>query len=98
MVVFMDAADIAELGFRAEEYVDLTSAIKDGVERVARGFRIVPYAIPKGCIGAYYPEANALIPLSHHDRQARTPAYKATPVRLTPSTVSQTPQPERMRP
>ena len=50
---------------------------------MARGFRIVPFDIPKGCVGAYYPEANALIPLSHHDRQAKTPAYKATPVRLT---------------
>ena len=46
---------------------------------------IVAYDIPKGCIGAYFPEANALIPLAHHDKQAHTPAYKATPVRLSRS-------------
>ncbi|MFL5295039.1 MAG: FdhF/YdeP family oxidoreductase [Phenylobacterium sp.] len=94
MVVFMNAADIAELGFQVDEFVDLTSAMDEATPRVARGFRIVPYDIPKGCIGAYYPEANALIPLSHHDRQARTPAYKATPVRLSRSAVTEIPQPE----
>ena len=36
-----------------------------------RGFRIVPYGIPVGCIGAYLPEANPLIPLDHHDNHAR---------------------------
>jgi molybdopterin-dependent oxidoreductase alpha subunit len=96
MVVFMNPTDMAELGFREGEYLDLTGAIEDGVERAARGFRIVPYAIPRGNVGAYYPEANALIPLSHHDRQARTPAYKATPIRLSRSAITETPQPERM--
>jgi molybdopterin-dependent oxidoreductase alpha subunit len=96
MVVFMNPEDMAELELRDGEFVDLTGAIEDGVERRARGFRIVPYAIPRGCVGAYYPEANALIPLSHHDREARTPAYKATPVRLSRSAITETPQPERI--
>ena len=43
------------------------------------------YGIPPGCIGAYYPEANPLVPLAHHDRKAQTPAYKAVPVRITRS-------------
>jgi anaerobic selenocysteine-containing dehydrogenase len=98
MVVFLNPEDIAEHGFHADEFVDLTGAIEDGVERVARGFRIVPYAIPRGCVGAYFPEANALIPLNHHDRQAKTPAYKATPVRLSRSQVTEIEQPERIRP
>jgi len=98
MVVFMNEADIAALGFKADEFVDLHTAMDDAVERVARGFRIVPYAIPKGCIGAYFPEANPLIPLGHHDKQARTPAYKATPVRLTRSAMTERPQPETMEP
>jgi molybdopterin-dependent oxidoreductase alpha subunit len=96
MVVFMNPDDMAELGFGDGDFVDLTGAIEDGVERVARGFRIVPYSIPRGSLGAYYPEANALIPLSHHDRQAQTPAYKATPVRLSRSAITETPQPERI--
>jgi hypothetical protein len=68
----------------------------EAVEREVRGLRIVPYDIPRGCVGAYYPEVNALIPLSHHDRRAGTPAYKATPVRLARSAMSQRPQPEAM--
>ena len=85
MVVFMNPADVERLGLAAEESVDLTTAIEDGVERMVRGFRIYPYDIPEGCIGAYYPEANPLVPLSHHDGKAETPAYKAIPVRVSRS-------------
>jgi len=96
MVVFMNSADIAALGFREGEFVDLTTAMDEGVARAAHGFRIVAYDIPQGCVGAYFPEANALIPLGHHDRQALTPAYKATPVRLARSAMTEQPQPELM--
>jgi len=58
------------------------------VERSLRGLRIVTYDIPPGCIGAYYPEANPLVPLAHHDRKAHTPAYKAVPVRISASTIN----------
>ena len=85
MVVFMNAADIAAMGLAADQFVDLATAIDDGVERVLRGLRIVPYDIPRGCIGAYFPEANPLVPLSHHDAKAHTPAYKAVPVRVSAS-------------
>jgi molybdopterin-dependent oxidoreductase alpha subunit len=98
MVVFMNPEDIAEQGFQEGEFVDLTGAIEDGVRRVVEGFRIVAYTIPRGTVGAYYPEANALIPLHHHDRQAHTPAYKATPVRLSRSQVTHIEQPERIYP
>jgi len=36
-----------------------------------RGFKVKPYAIPQGSIGAYYPETNPLLPLAHHDLKAR---------------------------
>jgi len=86
-VVFMNREDIAARGLMAEEYVDLETAIADGRERIVRGMRIVPYDIPKGCVGAYYPECNPLVPLTHHDRKAHTPAYKAVPVRISSSAV-----------
>jgi len=85
MVVFMNAADIASLGFESGEFIDLTTVIEPEVERIVRGLQIVAYDIPAGCIGAYFPETNPLVPLSHHDKQAQTPAYKAIPVRLTRS-------------
>ena len=85
MVVFMNPADIDRLGYAADDFVDLTTMIDDGHERVVRGLRIVAYDIPRGCCGAYFPEANPLIPLGHHDDHAHTPAYKATPVRVSRS-------------
>jgi molybdopterin-dependent oxidoreductase alpha subunit len=84
-VVFMNPLDVERLGLSREELVDLTTAIEDGHRRTVQGLRIVPYNIPQGCCGAYMPEANPLIPLDHHDDHAHTPAYKATPVRVTRS-------------
>lgn len=88
MVVFMNPADIERQGLAEDDFVDLTTAVDDGVERVVRGFRVAPYDIPEGCIGAYYPETNPLVPLSHHDGKAETPAYKAVPVRVGKSLVN----------
>ena len=48
---------------------------------------LVAYDIPKGCVGAYFPETNPLVPLSHHDAKAHTPAYKAIPVKTSRSAV-----------
>ena len=44
------------------------------------GFRVVSYDIPTGCIGAYYPEANALLPIWHYAEGSKTPAAKSIPV------------------
>ena len=75
-VVFMNPDDMRERGITADAAVDLTSH-HQGAERRARGFRVVPYDIPRGCAAAYFPEANVLVP---HDRVAagsNTPASKA---------------------
>jgi hypothetical protein len=34
---------------------------------VVRDFKVLPYAIQQGSIGAYYPETSPLLPLAHHD-------------------------------
>ncbi len=85
MVVFMNPADAERLGLEKGDVIDLTCAIEDGVARTVRGFQVYPYDIPEGCVGAYYPEANPLVPLDHHDAKAMTPAYKAIPVRVSRS-------------
>ena len=82
MILFMNADDIDRLGFRDAETVDLATEADDGFERVVRGLRIVKYEIPPGNCGGYYPELNPLLPLWHHDEQAKTPAAKAIPVRI----------------
>jgi hypothetical protein len=47
----------------------------------------VEYDIPRGCLGAYYPETNPLVPLSSVADGAGTPTSKSIPVLLTASAV-----------
>lgn len=84
-VVFMNAEDIAALGFADGQSVDLTTAIEAQTLRQVRGLRIVEYGIPKGCCAGYYPECNPLFPLSLHDAKSKTPSYKLLPVFVTAS-------------
>ena len=83
-VVFVNEEDIRALGFASGTIVDLVGR-HGGEIRTARGFRVVPYPIPRGSAAAYFPEANALVPLSEHAPGSRTPASKSIPVELTPA-------------
>jgi len=38
--------------------------------------------LPRGCLAAYYPETNGLLPLGDRDKRSGTPAYKSIAVRL----------------
>jgi molybdopterin-dependent oxidoreductase alpha subunit len=84
-VVFINQEDLRMLGFKAGDRVDITSVWNDGVERRADGFLLVEYDIPRGCVGAYYPETNPLVPLSSVAIGAGTPTSKSIPVLLHPS-------------
>ncbi len=84
-ILFMNADDIARLGFADAEIVDVTTVSDDRVRSV-EGLRIVAYNIPPGNCAGYYPELNPLIPLWHHDEQSKTPAAKAIPVTIARST------------
>jgi anaerobic selenocysteine-containing dehydrogenase len=84
-VCFIAPADLQRLGFADGEHVDLVSVWRDGArvqEREACDFRLVAYDIPAGCVAAYFPETNPLVPLDSYAERARTPASKAIPVRL----------------
>jgi anaerobic selenocysteine-containing dehydrogenase len=81
-VLFMNADDIAEAGFMADQWVDIESIYSDGIKRVVQSFRIVTYNIPRGSLAAYYPETNPLVALSSHDKYAKIPASKSVPVIL----------------
>ncbi|WP_149194074.1 FdhF/YdeP family oxidoreductase [Luteimonas suaedae] len=83
-VLFVHADDIAALGLRAGDWVDLESLAEDAVRRTAQRFMLVAYDIPRGCLAAYYPETNALVPLSSFADEARTPTSKSIPVIVTP--------------
>jgi molybdopterin-dependent oxidoreductase alpha subunit len=81
-VVFISAADLAELGFADGDLIDLVSEWADGVERRAERFRLVEYDTPKGCVAAYYPETNPLVPLDSQAEESGTPTSKWVQVRL----------------
>jgi molybdopterin-dependent oxidoreductase alpha subunit len=74
-VVFMHADDIAAAGLKQGQWVDLTNR-HGGVERVARGFMVAPYRIPRGCVATYFPEANVLVPIDSVAARSNTPTSK----------------------
>jgi molybdopterin-dependent oxidoreductase alpha subunit len=83
-VLFIHPADMADAGLQEGQRVTLESDAGDGVGRSLRGLIVTPYDIPRGCLGAYYPEANILMPLDHHAEQSHVPAAKSVPVRIRP--------------
>ncbi|WP_428395506.1 FdhF/YdeP family oxidoreductase [Lichenicoccus sp.] len=82
MVVLMHRDDIERLGLRDGEIVTLATEAKDDIARELPGLRVVPYDVPVGCIGTYFPEANVLIPIWHYATGSKTPASKSIPVRV----------------
>jgi molybdopterin-dependent oxidoreductase alpha subunit len=81
-VVLMNPEDIAAAGLTEGQVVGLASDAGDGVDRQVGGLTVTPFLLPRGCIGAYYPEMNPLIPLWYHDEESKTPAAKGVPVRI----------------
>ena len=74
-VVLMNADDIKSLGLKKLDLVDLTSHFNEE-ERIAKGFLVVPYDIPKQCSATYFPEANVLVPIKSKADISNTPASK----------------------
>ncbi|HVT06635.1 MAG TPA: FdhF/YdeP family oxidoreductase [Polyangia bacterium] len=80
-VVFLNAEDMQGMGIAKDQTVDLVS--HHGVERRrAERFRAVPYAIPRGCAAAYYPETNVLVPLSDVADGSNQPVSKSIVITL----------------
>jgi len=84
-VVFINTEDLRQVGMTAGDWVDITSLYNDGETRSAERFLLVEYDIPRGCLASYYPETNALVPLSSFAIDARTPTSKSIPVKLSAS-------------
>jgi anaerobic selenocysteine-containing dehydrogenase len=81
-VVLMCEDDIAAAGFSEGQSVTLVSDFSDGKHRQLSGLTVVSHKLPRGTIGAYYPECNVLNAIDHHDELSKTPAAKAIPVRI----------------
>jgi molybdopterin-dependent oxidoreductase alpha subunit len=78
-VLFMSEADLELRGLQHGDLVEVRTDLPSQQHRVLR-LTAISYDLPKGSVGAYYPEANILVPLDHHDKQSGTPSYKSVPV------------------
>ncbi|MDC1465740.1 FdhF/YdeP family oxidoreductase [Polaribacter sp.] len=74
-VLYMNADDMSDQNLKPLDLVNIKSHF-NGEERIAKGFLIVKYSIPKQCTATYFPEANVLIPLKSVAKVSNTPASK----------------------
>ena len=82
-VLFVNEADLALRKLEHGDVVDVETMLTSGVPLRLERLTAVVYDIAPGSVAAYYPEANALVPLSYHDAQSGTPSYKSVPVRIS---------------
>jgi molybdopterin-dependent oxidoreductase alpha subunit len=82
-VLFVNEADLISRKLEHGDVVDVETALASDVPLRLLGLTAVAYDIAPGSVAAYYPEANALVPLSYHDAQSGTPSYKSVPVRIS---------------
>ena len=78
-VLFMHVDDMRDRGLAAGAAVDVERTYC-GRTRRARRFRVVPYDIPAGCVAAYFPEANVLVPVDSVAERSNTPTSKSVTV------------------
>jgi len=80
-VVLMNPEDLEEAGFQSEDVVDITSH-HNGETRTGRRFLVLPYDLPRGCLGSFFPEANVLVPIGRFAKISLTPSSKSIEVSL----------------
>jgi molybdopterin-dependent oxidoreductase alpha subunit len=80
-VVFMNEHDMRERNLSDKSPVQIVNE-DGGQTRRLGGFVVVPYAIPRGCVAAYFPEINPVIPRGRVDKYSKTPASKSVRVRV----------------
>ena len=82
MVLLIHRNDMTRLQLNEGDIVALHTVAEDK-PRTVQGFRVTPYNVPEGCVGAYYPECNPLLPIWHKAVGSNTPAAKSIPIRVT---------------
>ena len=82
MILLINPRDMGREGLREGDVVTLIGDAEDGAQRELSGLTVTPFDLPDGCVGGYYPELNALVPLWYHDKASKTPAAKGVPVRI----------------
>jgi len=83
-VLLMNRKDLKKEKLKALDEVDVQSFYQDKTYE-AKKFKVIPYDLPQGCIGAYFPEANVLIPIDSIAEKSNTPSSKYVRVKIAPS-------------
>lgn len=86
-VLFMHDIDLEKRGLEHGDLVDIETLVAGRKLRL-ENITVISYNIAPGSVGAYYPEANVLVPLDYIDKESGTPSYKSVPVRVTHATAS----------
>lgn len=80
-ILFMNDVDLEARGLEHGDLIDIETLVTGNSQRLEK-ITVVAYNIAPGTVGAYYPEANVLIPLDYIDEESGTPSYKSLPVRV----------------
>jgi formate dehydrogenase major subunit len=83
-VIFVHPDDLAMLGVKDGDIVDVHSEFTDNVDRVIRNFKVVGFPTSRGCAATYFPEGNPLVPLGFTADGSNTPASKSVVIRFEP--------------
>lgn len=86
-ILFMSDVDLEKRGLAHGDQVDIETMVAGSQLRL-ENITVIAYNIAPGSVGAYYPEANVLVPLDYIDKESGTPSYKSVPVRVIPATAS----------
>lgn len=83
-VLFINAEEAEKRQLRVGDRVDLMALDPDGnpTSRQMKNLTIVIIDMASGSVGAYYPEANVMVPLDSHDTKSGIPAYKSIPISM----------------
>jgi molybdopterin-dependent oxidoreductase alpha subunit len=81
-VIFMNPEDMKIHELKQLDVVNLKSHFQSE-ERLAKGFLVVSYDIPRQCTATYFPEANILVPLKSVANKSNTPTSKTIIISIT---------------
>ncbi|WP_406702830.1 hypothetical protein [Sodalis sp.] len=76
--------DLAKLGLKEGDWVDIDTMWHDGVHREVIGFKAISYAIPHGNMAILLSKTNLLVTLSSFGNGTFASASKSLPGKLTP--------------
>ena len=87
-ILLINPEDMQRHALTQGDVVTLLGDAGDNEKRAVSGLTVIPFDLPNGCVGGYYPEMNPLVPLWYHDEKSKTPASKGVPVKIVRETGS----------